>query len=445
MSLPWASLRRALVAGRHPASLLVLSSVSVQLMLVVTGPLIVRLVGVEERGELALAFCVVPFSAVLAMFGMPMALSYFAASRSIPAVAVLVATRRLVVRGGVLALCIAAAVLSAVDRIGQPFHDFPLVLAVVVVGAGGVYGTSMVTAALQGDQRFAAMAVCQLLRGVVGLAALLVLAVNGTRSGPLVLSCLVLGWLLSGLAASYVLVRSPVTGGSRRIPTHAEFRQYARVTGWASLAPIDGLFVDQLLVGLVAGHYQLGLYAIGLAFGSVPSFLLAAVAAYVGPRVAGKQGAERRRFVAHWMRIGAMVSVTIVLLLEVSLPVIVPLAFGGDARPAIATARILALAGAVLGIRRLGNAILANAGWGRITRASELTGALVMALAVGGLSMHGGSTGAACGLLLGAAVACCIQATAGRGRHGLARVMRRHASATPEHAENPREDPTSRP
>ncbi|UUZ57630.1 hypothetical protein [Nocardioides sp. B-3] len=78
--------RLRLSAG-HPAARLLRSSLLAQAALVVSGPLVVRMLGISDRGRLALVFAVVLLVSRVGVAGLPAAVTWFVASRRLDAAA----------------------------------------------------------------------------------------------------------------------------------------------------------------------------------------------------------------------------------------------------------------------------------------------------------------------------------------------------------------------
>ena len=160
----------------HPAVAVVASSVVAQLALLVSGPLVVRLLGVSGRGELASSWSVVLGTSQLAMLGLPTAVTWFAASRGIDPARIIAELRRgYLVQVAVTALAVGAAVALLS---GGGWLRAVVAVAGVVALMLAVLGLS----ALQGAGRFGAFAILQALPAVLYAVAVTILWARGTGS-----------------------------------------------------------------------------------------------------------------------------------------------------------------------------------------------------------------------------------------------------------------------
>lgn len=353
----------------HPAVAVVASSVVAQLALLVSGPLVVRLLGVSGRGELALVWSVVLGTSQLAMLGLPTAVTWFAASRGIDPARIIAELRRgYLLQVAVTALAVGAAV-ALLSGGGW------LRMVVAVVGVVALMLAVLGLSALQGAGRFGAFAILQALPAVLYAVAVTILWARGTGSVTALLALSLAGWAV--VAAVSLTLRT--AGSGVDLPTVDEARSYGRRAMIAGLAPIDTLGLEQVLLGLVTSHYVLGLFVVGWAFETGPVMVLAALAAFVGPRVSAL-GTGRPEFVRRWLLIALGLGVAVCLAIQLVLAPVLVWAFGAEAEPAVDLARVLTVAGVILGLRRITAACLVGLGHATEATVAELVGLATMVL-----------------------------------------------------------------
>jgi O-antigen/teichoic acid export membrane protein len=361
---------------RHPASRVLLASLAAQVALVVSGPLVVRMLGVSDRGRLALVFAVVLLVSQVGVAGVPAAVTWFVASRRLDAAVFLARLQRRFVRQVVGCSVLAAAVVVVLDLVGHPLPQ-PWLLAVIAgAGVAAVMAAMLGMAALQGQQRFGVLARLQPLPAVSYALATAFLLVTGGGSVALLLAINLAGWALVAVVSLRLVGRH---GPDSRAdvtdwPSPLDVRTYARSALVTTAAPIDTLGIEQLLVGLIGGHYLLGLFSIGWAFETGPVVLLVALASFVGPRVSAMEAVERPAFVRRWLLVAAGLGVAACLLIQLVLAPVLVLAFGADAEPAVPLARVLVVAGVVLGLRRFTSACLVGLGRAAAATRAEMAG-----------------------------------------------------------------------
>ena len=383
----------------HPVLRLLRSSVLLQLALLVSGPLVVRLVGVAGRGELALVWAVVLLVAQVAVLGIHDAVAFYVARHRVDSAALVRAQApyfvRLVGIGAVLSCAVVLLLRGEGRELSHPYVEASL----AALGVAAVMASMLLMAGLKGEQRFTVLARLQLLPGVFYAVAVALMFGLTVRSVPLLLASAVLGWVaVVPVAARLLVVRREVPAAAP-LPDAAEVRRFGRRSMLVNAAPIDNLGLDQLMVGLVLGQTALGFYVIGFAFETAPVLLLVSLGGYVGTRVAVLPAAEQAAFARRWLLRGLAIGVATCVAIQVVLQPVLVFAFGQPAAGAEATARIFVLAGIFLGLRRLGGAILLGLGMPTESTRAELVGFAVMVIGVPLGGAIAGVEGATCALV----------------------------------------------
>lgn len=390
---------------RHPATRVVASSLVTQAALVVSGPIVVRLLGVEGRGEVAFVFAAVLLVSQVGPWGLPQAWTYFIARNGADPNALLDSYL-----GRYLRLCVVAAVIGTTglvlvahtnDSLSSPVAEGLIVFAAIAL----VMVAILVMACLQGAQRFNALAILQAVPGIGYASAIVLLAVLDHGTVVLVLTLNFSGWLIVNLVGLWLLRRA-ARPPSSTVPTMAQLRSFGRRALISASAPIDNLGIDQLLVGLLLSHHTLGLYAIGLAFESGPVLALVALSSVCTATVASiHDPAVRRAYCRRWLVIGGVVGLLAVVFTQVAINLLLTPAFGQDAAPAVPVARILVLAGLFLGLRRMTNGMLQGSGRPTHAAYAETAGFVTMIALMVPLSLKFGIQGSCVALLCGGVVA----------------------------------------
>ncbi|MDA0142109.1 oligosaccharide flippase family protein [Solirubrobacter deserti] len=356
----------------------------------VSGVLAARLLGPEQRGELALLWVVALALAQLGAMGGPAAMAVFLARGNVDARTLFGACARtaawqvlvvLVVQAGVLAVLMWE--LAAVITLAAP--------AAMIAQ---VYGLSV----LQGLGRLRVMQGLRLLPTTAYAAALVIALVLGASS---------LAWVAFAWAGSYALAAAATCGYAWRVlPARRgevvdarEVRAFGRRTMLGSISPLETFRVDQLLVGLVLSPLQLGLYVAALAFTNLPRFIAQGIGQVAVARIAPLGLGEARAAVVRFTVLSAGLALVVSAPLAALAGPLVALAFG-DAFAGAAVLIPVLLASTVLVCARrvLGDALrgAGHAGAGSVAELCSYV-AVVPALAVGVLS--GGALGVAWALV----------------------------------------------
>ena len=317
-----------------------------QTALLVSGPLLARMLGLDGRGYLAALVLWPALIAQLGSMGMPLAVTYFTAQRRISVRSITRAALSFAIPQTLLLTALHGAVLLLVLR-GESSSvrmAGAVTLAAVPASLAQQYGLAM----LQGRQRFVAFNVLRLLPVILyagGVATLFVFGVTTILPVAVVLvganASIGAATLVMGLWSSE---NAGTAGGS------ADLREMLRfgLRGFlGSISPIENLRVDQMVVLIFLAPAALGVYVVGLAFTNLPRFVAQSVGMVAYPTVAGctdEKAARRSMWAFLWA--SAAMSVVIVMPLLLAAGWIVPFFFGAEFRDAVRVTQIL-LPGAV--------------------------------------------------------------------------------------------------
>jgi O-antigen/teichoic acid export membrane protein len=375
-----------------------------QAALVVSGVLAARMLGVEDRGNLAL---LVLFPAVLSQIGslgLPLATTY-ELSKHPRARGELV--RRLatpVAAQAVTLVLVHAAILAGIFWSDpHPVRLAALVtLGAVPAALAQLYGLAI----LQGQQRFVAFNILRTLPAVAYSAAILglFLADAGT------LERVTIAWIacsaVLGVATVLIALRASSLGDAREaIASIAAMLRFGLRGLLGSTSPIETFRLDQAVVGLFLSTASLGLYVAGLAFANLPRFIAQSIGYVAYPRVAGRASEQEARgelWQFFWLAV-AVCSVVVVAL-EVSVGSLVPFFFTHKFDGAVSLTRILLVSALFLSARRVltdGVVGLGRPGLGTLAEVSSWA-FLVPALAV--LTPLLGARGVALSLVVSSAL-----------------------------------------
>ncbi|MCB0973878.1 MAG: lipopolysaccharide biosynthesis protein [Actinobacteria bacterium] len=389
--------------SKKSASGAVLTILIIQAALVVTGPLIARMLGPADRGRYALVILVPSVLSQLGVLGLPRSMTYHLATGFDEAsIRARVARRE--------------AMLAA----GLPFVSLVFAMALLRENSAMVIGSAVIASAsipfhvmlqhslavLLGRQQYFAHNVLITLPVIIyalGIATSFLLGVD-TLSGAVI--AWVLGFTLGGLAAGAFVRNVPPRLGGKAIG-FGDIATYGRKGLLGTSSPVEQFRIDQGIAGLVLTHVQLGYYSVGLAFSNMPRFLGMGVGLLALPQVAEAQkrgtavaSSAARRYVL-W---SALVCGFAAAGLCAVTPWILPLAFGEEFRAAISVTQWLIVAGAVFGARR--TLVEAAGGMGKPGLAStvEVVALIVLIPAMLIFGQRFGTVGAGIGLFASAVV-----------------------------------------
>jgi O-antigen/teichoic acid export membrane protein len=320
-----------------------------QALLAVSGILVARLLGPEDRGRLALVVLVPVLVVQFVHLGIPLGVTYFVA-RGADARRMLLRLRGSIAAQAVVGCVLTAAgfgVLAAIDSLHARAAAVAAVLALpgmLLIGYG--------LGALQGARHYRVFNVMR-----QAPAALYVLAVIGLYAAAVdSVFALTIAW-----AASYVLVGAAAFGWAIRLPSGGDdppsTRELARfgVRGLVGASsPLETYRLDQVMIGIFLTPVSLGLYVVGLAFTNLPQFIGQSVGMVAYPHIAATQDRN-----AAWRAVKEYVLATSALCLAVCGILIlladrlIVLFFGEAFSSATNVTRVLLVAAAFASVRRV--------------------------------------------------------------------------------------------
>ena len=321
-----------------------------QACLLLSGSLVARSLGVEARGEFA-ALCLFPMIVgAIGSMGVPSAVTFhLGGARRSAAETISLGYRIAVVQAFVLTPCAGLALAFWIRSIDGHL-DWPIVFAAAVVLPQLTHQIGI--GALQGLHRFRAQGVLRLLP--VAMYATAVAALWGLDRARI--SSLIIAWLLSfvvsAIATAAVTVRlTPSTGGP--VPAARELIGFGLRGQLASVSPIDGYALDQLILSLTASPRELGLYVAARSFANLPRLVSQGVSIIVFPFVASSSRESATRVVWKAFEIIAIASGAFVVALAPFLPWATVAFFGDEFAPAAGIAVMLVMAAAMASTRQM--------------------------------------------------------------------------------------------
>lgn len=354
--------------GRTAVALVVSSTFGVQFLALASGVITARMLGVEGRGLVALAFALGVLGTQLTWgSSLPIAIAKNLAERGVTARDGLgpIARRRWAL---LLGPCVLAGILMLVLRGGSPNDQRYALAAVVFVMTMQTIIHRLMISCLQGESgNVTRMAVVAIAPQLLFATVLVTAFASGWDWGTIeVLSAMVATTAIALVAGSFTL-RRPSGRPEDRLSEHQLWND-TRKTYLSSVRPVDGIGLDRILVGALLGASPLGLYAVGTAVATVCGSITAGLSLIVLPRVARQNHApERQRaMVKRWLVLTAAMVAAVVLVMEAVLAPLIRLAFGEPFVGAIECARWLIVADGLLGFRKVLIAVLQGQGRGGV-------------------------------------------------------------------------------
>jgi O-antigen/teichoic acid export membrane protein len=342
------------VKGTRRASLESLAAGFVgQGSLIISGVLLARLLGPEQRGYLALLVLWPAVISRVGELGLPNAAAYYIARAPESFVLILGAIKRLALRQAPVLVACHAAVLFAY-LIGKPSGvAFAGILTMANVPASMAvdYGLTM----LQGQRRFGTLNLLRNLNQAVVCTGLVILVALHWTSLVSATVVVVVALCTSGAAFLFAALSfRPSRSAQARAVSSDELMRFGVHGLLGSLYPLETFRIDQIAVGLLLSPAALGLYVVGFAFTNIPLFIAQSLGFVAYPAIAAEADHSQRRHIMwqfFWLVLG--LSIVPFIVLEVTMGALVPWFFGHQFEASITIARIMLVGGLVLAARRI--------------------------------------------------------------------------------------------
>lgn len=409
----------ALRSRRSPTTETVITGGIAQLAILVSGVLAARMLGVDDRGRLALFWVIGLIATQVIMLGLPLAGTYWIARNAANARRFIEAIRiPAMLQAGAVTLVAAVAVLLVFDDAGSDVEAAGLI---TVAALPLIVGQQYALAILLGQHRYRAFNLCR----VLPLAAYSLALVGLLLSGHDSLTDIALCWAISAVVASIATVTAtraglpPEAEGSKPLPRRRELLGFGVRSLFGSSSPSDTFQLDQAVVGLVISPAALGLYVVAVAFTNLPRLISQNLGLVATPQVAHEpDGEDTWRAVWRFAALSLVLCGIVVAALEAAAGALVPLLFGEQFAGAVSLTRILLLAALLAGIRRTLSDAVRGAGHPGAGAVAEATAWMV--LLPGLAAFAGQGTRAVAFVMVGAALAglLAMLLTASRAQRG---------------------------
>ena len=377
---------------------------ALQLLVAVSGVISARLLGVADRGVLALLWVVTIVTGQIATLGLHVAVGY-AIAQGEPARALLGRLRGQIGLQLALAPLIAgAAMLAVVD------HDSSTLAAgaCMLVAASALIVLLYAIGVAQGERRYRAVQLHRLVQPLLFTVVLVALAIAGGGdlvaisaiwAATMVLAAL-LAWRHTALAWSRAGGHASEPGERR---SARELRRFGRRSFLGTFGTTEHLMLDQLLVGVLLSPAGFGLYVAANAFANLPRFLGQSLGLVAYPEVASGAGTDRKRTLLRYALLGLAVTAPLVIGLLLTIGWLLPLLFGDAFEDAVPVARILLVAALLQSLRRVLTEGSRGLGTGVPGTVGEVAFAVVLVATAIPLAAEDGAEGAALAVLAAAA------------------------------------------
>lgn len=344
-------------AGRR-ASLLspligsVVTGLGGQFALVVSGILTARLLGPEDRGNLALLILIPIAISQLGSLGVPLAVTYeFSKDAEVARGALRNIRRPVLLWTALLVLLHAAIVMTLTSGRDANVRSAALfTLLIVPADTALQYGLAI----LQGRRDFRGFNLLRLLPAVAYSAFAVFGFVSDTRSLPQFALWYAGTYIaVAAITLTIAVRRAPLRIDPAAPPASAMLRFGMRGL-LGTVSPLETLRLDQAIVGLFLSPSALGLYVVGVSFTNLPRFVAQGIGVVAYPHVAAQVDPGRaRRSMWRFFGLSVLVCTAVIIPLELVAGWLVPTFFGDAFTSSVGIMQILLFSALFLSARRV--------------------------------------------------------------------------------------------
>jgi O-antigen/teichoic acid export membrane protein/O-antigen ligase len=329
------------------------ASGTAQVLLTMSGVLVARGLGPEDRGYLALIVVVSGICVLVGSVGLPTAVTYYVARQ--PAGAREIARELAIPYLGQTLVTIAAQLAVLFLFVHDDPRRVQVAAFISILLVPGILSHSYGLGILQGQEHFRPFNVLRILPTAVYAFAVLAIFVSGMASLVVLMSTWALSMFLGGLLALGIALRGlrgedPYAAG----PGRRRLMRFGLKSLVGSTSPIEALRLDQALVGLLLAPITLGLYVVAQAFTNLPRVVAMSVGLVAYPHVASQPDpAHARRSLWRYFFVGVAIAGIVIAVLELGSAQLVSFFFGDEFDAAIPIARVLLVATLFMCARRV--------------------------------------------------------------------------------------------
>lgn len=322
--------------------------------ILLSGILVTRLLGVEDRGHLALLWVIAAILSQLGLLGLPEAATFWVAHHASSAREI---ARSLAAPALLQAVALVALQALIVHVVTSGDDDDVRLAGFITLGVlPAILAHRYALAFVQGGRRFRAFNVLRILPGSLYAAAAVTLFVVDEGDLPVVAAAWTGTYILTAsISLRYALAGLPAP--ARRAeppPTRMKMLRFGVKGMLGSISPLDNLQLDQAVVGLFLSPVALGFYVVAVAFTNLPRLVAQNIGYVAFPSVAErKDDRAARRAMWRFSTLSLVACSGIVLVLEILAERLVVLFFGAEFEASAPLARILLLAALLAGVRRV--------------------------------------------------------------------------------------------
>jgi enterobacterial common antigen flippase len=329
----------------------VATGIATQGVTALSGPFQARMLGPYGRGQMVLVLLVALMCSQLGVGGLPAAIAHEVGRSGRPARDVVRSQLRrwllLSPLPGIVAALAVALLLHSSASNWWAFSGLGFAITTVYLLQSVLY------AMVQGERNVARINIFHMAGLSLYTLCVISLYVFDRTDHPLVLIGVLTGCVTLGLGVGCLMLQRPL-GDAPDNRHERTLRDFARRSWMSGVGLLDSLGLDILLVGILLGETQVGLYAVAVSATNVTTIVLGGLAQVLLPRLAAAPSAQvAAGMLRRWVMASIAIALLCVLGLEAIIGPAIRFAFGSRFVSIIGCAHILVVSWGFLGFRRV--------------------------------------------------------------------------------------------
>lgn len=343
-----------------------------QLLLLISGPLAARILGVEGRGSFAAISVWGIMLTSIGTMGIPAACAYFINKEPENIRKILGETYRMVFIQIVIVLPVLCCVLLWWSQGKTEEIKTAVYISLLIVPVSILHESAL--AILQGQHRFAAMNWMRTMPAFLYAFAVAILFFIKDVGLPSIMIAWVLSYALSALFSTIAALKCNEIAWQPDRKLRGRLIKFGLYGHVGTLSPVDSLRVDQVIGSIFLSSSSLGLYAVASAFTNVPRFLAHSAGLIAYPAIAkNAQSKTARRMVFQYFFAISLLNIGVSILLIFMMPLVIPWLFGIEFIGSVSLAQILIVGTTLAASRRILVECLRGLGYPSVSTFAELS------------------------------------------------------------------------
>lgn len=343
-----------------------------QLILIVSGVLSARILGVEGRGYFALLVLFPAIITQLGTLGLPRSITYYLSREQSYFRSIIRSLRRIYPIQTIVLLIIHFGVLE-LYLVGKPDDVVVAAYISLIIIPGNLawqYGLSI----LQVDKNLLRFNILSVIYPTMYVGLIVFVYASNFWN----LQAVVVSWSVSifviGIIALYVATKFGLRNESHASLSLNKLIGFGSRGMLGAMSPLEAFRLDQLVAGIFMSPYNLGLYVVGQSFTNIPRFFSRNIGLAAYPDIARQNlKKEELRLMRKYFVSVATFSLIATLVLIALVPFLIPLFFGDEFHDSIVLAQILTAGAFFMSCRHILAELVRGMGYPSISSISEVS------------------------------------------------------------------------